>query len=264
MRINNRIRDGTATLMDGHEFAKLTGENLSGALRSVIRPDALPDGMFYYNIADRTVRPALQTSHGLVNSNAVNIQQIVDERDGIGIGGVEAEFPEGRVGGLVQKIADAETVDAALAWLAEPIINNVEAFFDDYVRANAETRTELGLKAIITRSASARCCDWCADLEGVYDYRDAPEDIYRRHEFCRCSVTYQTERTTQNVWTKQSWQSSPEEIRRREEFGDDMRTGMTAQEREQVLATIERDRRVIDMQRELGYSRRSAQYIARR
>jgi hypothetical protein len=56
-------------------------------------------------------------------------------------------------------------------------------------------------------------------LAGVYDYSKRPENIFRRHEFCRCTVTYQSEKKSQNVWSKREWKSSPEELERREKVG---------------------------------------------
>ena len=36
-------------------------------------------------------------------------------------------------------------------------------------------------------------CEWCRDLEGTYDYEDVKasgSDVYKRHEGCRCTVSY--------------------------------------------------------------------------
>ena len=34
------------------------------------------------------------------------------------------------------------------------------------------------------------CCDWCRKVAGVYHSTDIPDDVYRRHRFCRCTVEY--------------------------------------------------------------------------
>ncbi len=52
----------------------------------------------------------------------------------------------------------------------------------------------------------------CSKLAGTYDYRndDLPDDIYRRHENCRCTVELDEGGVRrQNVWTKQ-WTSAEE------------------------------------------------------
>lgn len=259
-RVAARIRDGTATQVDGHTYAEHLGRNASKALQEVITPDRLPDGKLYYNIATRTVVPTLQNNQQLVNEAATSIQSAIDAKTGIGLKSVSPEFPIERVNGLIDKMtADNIVVEEALKWLGEPIINNTEAFMDDFVRENARFRSDAGLKTTITRIAEAKCCEWCGNLEGTYEYGDAPDDIYRRHEFCRCAVTVQYKKTSENVWTKRSWESTPEEIARREGTKP---TEMTQAERNEVLSRLEKDKLVKQIMDATGYSRETANEIA--
>ena len=219
-QISQRIRDGTATFVDGHDYAERLGENLSKALVTNLTADTLPDGKLYYNIAKRTVTPALEENYNLTNEIAAEIQKLLDESAGIGLNAVRADFPAERIQGLIDKMtADGITLERALVWLTEPIINNSEAFFDDFIDSNARFREDVGLKATITRSVAPGCCEWCDKMAGTFDYRDKPDDIFRRHEFCRCTVTYQSNKTSQNVWSKRTWKSSSEEIARRQQIG---------------------------------------------
>ena len=256
--ITKRIRDGTATLEDAHDYSWRLGENLSKALKENLTEQTLPDGRLYYNIAKRTVTPALEENYELVNEIAADVQKIVDAQAQIGLGSVSADFPKDRIQGLIDKMtADGITLEQALIWLGEPIINNSEAFFDDFVDSNAKFRQSVGLKATLTRTAEAGCCDWCAALVGTYEYGKAPDDIYRRHEFCRCSVTYQCEKTSQNVWSKRTWESSSEEIARRKAVGTDKAT-KTAMERVEAAAQLERDNIIKNFMDETGYDRKTA------
>jgi ribosomal protein L9 len=262
-QISKRIRDGTATLHDGHDYAERLGENLSKALSTNLTAATLPDGKLYYNIANRTITPALEENYNLTNEVAENIQKIVDAKQKIGLGTVKADFPKGRIQGLIDKMtADDITLEDALKWIKEPIINNSEAFFDDYVDANAKFREDVGLKATLTRTAEPGCCKWCDALAGTYDYGSAPDDIYRRHEFCRCTVTYQVERRSQNVWSKRSWESSTDEIDRRKAVGTESRE-QTAMERIEAAAQIERDKTIKNFIQETGYDRTTATRITR-
>ena len=113
---------------------------------------------------------------------------------------------------------DDITLEDALAWLDEPIVNNSEAFFDDYVKANADFRQSVGMKTTIRRITASGCCDWCGDMSGTYDYKNAPPDIYRRHEHCRCDVIYESEKKLQNVWSKKTF-SSEQELHERRNAG---------------------------------------------
>lgn len=234
-QISKRIRDGTATMTDGHDYAERLGENLSRALTSNLTAETLPDGKLYYNIAKRTVTPALERNYELTNEAAADIQKIADKDVGIGLGAVKADFPEERIQGLIDMMTrEGISLEDALAWLDEPIINNSEAFFDDYVKENAKVRNDVGLKATITREVANNCCDWCAELAGTYDYDKAPPDIYKRHKYCRCIVTYKCGRKSQNVWTKRQWESSPELIEERKKAGEPSRVISSAERAEQA------------------------------
>ena len=105
------------------------------------------------------------------------------------------------------------------------------------------------------RRADPNCCKWCADLEGEYDYDLAPDDIYRRHEFCRCTVTYISEKKSQNVWSKRTWQTAPQDLEQRKEVGQ---TKMSAKERISQVESAERDKVIRNYMKETGYSRATA------
>lgn len=256
-QISARIRDGTANQIDAHDYAEHLGENLSRALVNNLTPDNLPNGTLYYNIAQRTVIPGLEENYNIINDIASDIQAIEDAKAQIGLSAAKADFPTSRINGLIDKMtADDIVFDQVVRWLGEPIINNSEAFFDDFVKANAEFRANVGLKATITRTVVSGCCEWCEAMAGTYDYGSEPPDIYKRHEFCRCTVTYQSKKTSQNVWSKRTWKSSPEELERRENIGKVSQ--MSAQERLSQIEQIERDRVIADYVSRTGYSRRTA------
>lgn len=234
-RVAERIQNGTAVLADGHEYAQTLGECLSNALQTTLTEENLPDGTMYYNIANRTVKPALMVNYDLVNENAAEIQKIVD--NGIGLNAVKAAFPEERINNLMDKI-----VDVGLVYITEPIVNNTEAFFDDFIMENAKVRSEAGLTERIVRKALNGCCEWCDKLVGVYPYSTDLQyttDVFRRHEYCRCVVTYENDKKRQNVWTKKTWQASALELANRKDIRG--RPVMTKQERQEVIANAEKD-----------------------
>lgn len=255
-QVSRKIRDGTATFVDAHTYAERLGENLSKALITNLNADTLPDGRLYYNIAKRTVTPALEENYNLTNEIAAEIQKIIDAQNKIGLNSVKADFPIERIQGLIDKMtAEDITLDQALVWLGEPIINNSEAFFDDYVDSNARFREKAGLKATVTRVAEPKACKWCQDLAGTYDvssdlFDSVADDIYRRHEFCRCTVTYQSEKTSQNVWSKRIWKTSPEELQRREQIGK--QSQMTPKEKIEQANQLYKDKVISGLNAEYG------------
>lgn len=259
-RVTKRIRDGTATQEDGHIYAIRIGKDSSRALRDVLTEENLPDGKLYYNIATRTVIPTLENNQELVNDAASQIQKRQDARKKLSLNPVRPSFPQERIDGLIEKMtADDIELKQALVWIEEPIVNNTEAFFDDFIRENAEFRSGAGLKTKITRIAESNCCPWCAGLEGSWNYGSQPEEIFARHEFCRCTVTYESERTSQNVWSKRSWESTPEELARREDTAPRIKTKY---ERAQTLERLEKDKLIKQIIDATGYSRETAREIA--
>lgn len=223
--IAERIAKGTAVLADGHELAVARGELLSETLQSIITPSILPDGRFYFNIANRTVRPMLEDNYTAVNDAAALIQETLDKQDGIGLRPVRATFAEGRVAGLIDKLSDEETlITNALAFLGEPVVNCTESFFDDYIMANASARSRAGMTVRLERrlgSSEMRSyragrrtrsyrvpCSYCQGLAGTYEFSTMSEASYlfARHENCRCVITYTNAKNPSASITRQLWQ----------------------------------------------------------
>ena len=95
-----------------------------------------------------------------------------------------------------------------------PVANVNMSFHDDYMKENAKIRAKLGFKCYLNRVAAAGCCKWCTDIAGRYVYGDQPEDVFRRHDNCGCTVTFENGRERQDVWSNRTWQASPLEVMR--------------------------------------------------
>ena len=94
--------------------------------------------------------------------------------------------------------------DSELSTILDRALSNAaQSLYDDYVKTNASFRSNAGLKAKIVRTMHGKGCKWCRNLAGTYSYPDVPRDVYRRHDNCSCTVTYVTEKGTQDVWNKQ-------------------------------------------------------------
>ena len=94
--------------------------------------------------------------------------------------------------------------------LGEPTSNLCHAFYDQYVEANVRIRSKLGMKELIIRRQLGKCCKWCADLAGIYSPENAPADIYRRHDNCKCMVTYKDENGYTDAWSKKEFSNQKE------------------------------------------------------
>lgn len=112
----------------------------------------------------------------------------------------------------------AKRLDETADWstisrrLDSPVRNVTESFYNDYVEANAEFRSNAGLKSHIIRETDGNCCAWCSSLAGQYEYpNDVPPDVYARHDNCTCTVTYVTDKYRQDVWSKKRYALSADE-----------------------------------------------------
>ena len=82
-----------------------------------------------------------------------------------------------------------------------------KAIHDDRMKSEAKFRHKAGLDCRITRVAVNGCCPWCSDVAGRYRYGEEPDDIYRRHDNCDCTVTFENGRKRQDVWSKREWEA---------------------------------------------------------
>ncbi len=87
-----------------------------------------------------------------------------------------------------------------------PVANVAKSFHDDYIKENAKFRAEAGLKCWIVRTTDGKCCKWCTQVAGRYEYGTEPGDVYRRHDHCGCTTIYENGRQRQDVWSKKKWE----------------------------------------------------------
>lgn len=260
-RIAERIKAGTATQYDAHTYSKSVGLCLAETLTDVLTPESLPEGKLFYNIADRTVYPMIKNNHALSQSVALDIQRQIDRGDGIGLQAVAAMFPEDRVRDLIDKMVEASDrngMAGAEKWIQEPVVNVSTSFFDDFVRENAKIRSAAGLESEIIRIADAGCCPWCSALAGRYDYTQTKgSNVYRRHEYCRCMVTFSSGKKRQNVWSKRIWADDQAVLNERAtRDAEVMRlTPEQIREREEIIS---RDAEIAILMRTRGMSRAKA------
>lgn len=202
-RLKQLIDTGKATYIEANDFSIEVGSILSKALRNNISGAALPDGRLYFNIADRILKTTLGTNHELISEVASKVQTDLNKEAGIGVQALKAPLNQSRVDGLISRVSSELEFDKVSWILDEPIVNFSQSIIDDTIKTNAEFHNRLGLKPKIYRRVSPGCCEWCEAVAGTYNYPDVPQDIYRRHERCRCTVEYTPgDGKFQNVHTK--------------------------------------------------------------
>lgn len=213
------IRRGSADYEGANAYAVRLGENLAAAFRRVFDAAELPDGQLYYNIAASTIAPVLSDVQGMIADVTEIAQEKLNQSAGIGMKPIRPALNEDRVSGFIDGVTSAPY--ERVAWkLKEPVVTFSQLVVCDAIKENAGFQARSGLSPKIRRTVVNNCCDWCRSVAGTYDYDEAPEGIYRRHNRCRCTVTYEPgDGRRQNAHTKRWEDSSAEQIEARKSIG---------------------------------------------
>ena len=188
---NKRIQDlaeklanGTATYKDAWEYANKVGRAGSKAL--IEQADQL--------IAEEidgyeTIMDALYDCYDQSATYAATVQTLENQKGGLGIKGAQANFDRSRASGIAHLGSNAEDAESASRVLGTPVEHFTENVVGDTIKANEEFQYRSGLNPKIKRTSSGKCCQWCDEIAGIYDY-PAPDEVYRRHQNCNCIVEY--------------------------------------------------------------------------
>lgn len=208
-KLTKKIANNSQNYEDANEYAIRVGELASKALTNHVNSNDL--NYISRELAEDVLKPTLTTDYELI-SNAIRvIQGNMNNASNISLQPQIADLDTNRIDGLINKIASYETLDQGEYLLKEPVVNYSQAVVDDSIRKNAKVQAKAGLTPKIRRVAESGACRWCRALEGVYEPQNAPDNIYRRHEFCRCQVTYENGKSRQDVWSKTKWEVEEEQ-----------------------------------------------------
>ena len=200
--IRRKIAAGKATFKDtaaySERISNLLGETLSGHIEQIPASERA-----------KVCEWLLRNQYADTNETLAAVQRVLDEADGIRLAPQKPPFPAERV----SKVSGAlEDVTAAMDVIRRrangPVANVSKSFHDDYIKRNAEFRSKAGLPCYIVREAASGCCKWCTEIAGRYECNgDLPEDVYRRHDNCSCTTTYENGKMRQDVWSKRQWEA---------------------------------------------------------
>ena len=220
-RVENRIRDGTATQKDVLLYSQRLGKHASDACKTVLVPENLPDGILYYNIGERTVKRLIQENEADILTKASKQNAAMNKAEGVGL---KAKKPkrdraESLVSAMCNDEADAETVARLLG---EPLITVHATVVDDFLQTNAEIAYQAGLEPVIIREYDGvglhdgkDACQWCLSRAGRWSYGEAYDrGVFERHSGCGCTTTYVYGNFSQDVWSKASWETDNKEARK--------------------------------------------------
>lgn len=198
-----------------NEYAVRVGELASESLKENTETLAYMSE----EVAQEVLNPLLTAEHGIVTEVTKVVQTNINQANDIGIGALVPELDTNRIDGLASKIASYSNFDEARWLIGEPIVNYTQAIVDQSIHKNAKSNSKMGLKATIIRKVESSGirhvkkgkrtyaykvpCNWCIGLAGTYNYEDvkgAGNDVYRRHENCRCILIYKQGDKEKIVW----------------------------------------------------------------
>lgn len=198
-KLIGKINSGTATLSDTELYAHWAAVQLGVALS---------DAVCQIDLSDRAAvcKALMLDQYEDINGFVDQVQRELDDRFGIRIAPQRAPFPEERVDQIAHSLQDASKPDDVIRRRARSTATVTRSFHDDRMRSEARFRSEAGIKCYIVREGTG-CCPWCSEMVGRYEYGDEPDDVFRRHDNCTCSVTYECGRQRQDVWSKREWEA---------------------------------------------------------
>ena len=199
--VQKKIDEGKADFADTARYTDRAAELLGMVLADYV-PDMPPDER------ETLCKALLRQRYLDTNAMLDAVQRTLDDAQGLHLAPQIADYPEERVNQAAHSLADETVPMETIQRRAKSAPATIaRSFHDDYIEKNAAFRSSAGLKCYITRNAAAKCCEWCTKMAGRYRYGEEPEDVYRRHDNCSCTVTYENGRKRQDVWSKRKWEA---------------------------------------------------------
>lgn len=214
--IASKIRKGKGTQADLDAITKGLGRHLSDSMREVLVIENLPDGKMYWNIAEKTIKPALENIYYQVNRYASMEQRMADVEHGVNLAVQAGQDPSYHIRKVMQYATNSVNEGELDNALNDPVKTAANKFLDDFKHRNAEIREKAGVPQIVVREYDgvglhSGACDWCLERAGVWSYEEAKDNgVFERHDGCGCTIDigygdgYVEEQTDwhHNEWSK--------------------------------------------------------------
>ncbi len=128
--------------------------------------------------------------YGDVNSIYAQTQTLLDEQAGIHIRPQQPDFPAERVDQFTHSLIDPTVAESVIKRRARTGCETItKSYHDECIKKNTQFRHDAGLKCYIVRIGT-KCCEWCSDVAGKYEFGEQPDGIFRRHDNCDCTIIY--------------------------------------------------------------------------
>ena len=183
-KIAEKVANKTADFNDTAKYSEIASNHLANVLQENIGEINSPLAKEY------VCKELLKDQHSAINELFGSVQVSIDEQNGIHIKTQKPAFPQERVDKVAHALEDPTVSPKTTKRRAgAPVANVSKSFHDDCVKKNATFRNDAGLTCYIIREGS-NCCEWCSSVAGKYKFGTQPDDIFRRHDNCDCTIIY--------------------------------------------------------------------------
>ena len=186
------IQNKTGTYNTASEYAIRVGECLAKTLRQ----NAPFESIAEWDL-ENLIPQALGLDHGHVVQACEQVQLTLNADAGLGINYVPPMFDGNRAYGLVAELRDNPEFVNIERTFYDQLVNFSQNVVDESIRTNATVLSNAGVQSKIVRHPEVGACAWCRAVAGTYEYADVRRtrsDVWRRHENCRCTIDFITER----------------------------------------------------------------------
>lgn len=214
-KLVNKIGKGKGTQKDMAMLADRFGIQASKAMKRNLILDELPNSTMYWNIAEKTIKPMLESAYKSINRYAGLQAQFADKKARINIKILQGGDPSDRIRAVMEMACNCVTQPELDNALTDPVIAAHRKFYDDFQKENAALRSAMGFREVVIREYDGvglhdgkSQCEWCIERSGTWDYDEARDNgVFERHPGCGCMITHHTERgvNVQTDWTQNQW-----------------------------------------------------------
>ncbi len=186
------IQAKTGTYNTASEYAIRIGE----CLARILRQNAPFESIAEWDL-ENLIPQALGLDHEYVVQACEQAQLALNADAGLGINYVPPIFDGNRAYGLVAELRNHPEFVNIERTFYDQIVNFSQNVVDESIRSNATVLSNAGVQSKIVRRPEVGACAWCRAVAGTYDYADVRRtrsDVWRRHENCRCTIDFVTER----------------------------------------------------------------------
>lgn len=203
--LEKKLADGTLTMKEGAELTDLRAQAFGTAFSDKVLDIAQDE-------RESACTELLRKRCDDTDEVAKAAQRGALSRQGLNLTPPTAPFEEDRARKIGHSLEDDTVPDETIQRRAKSATETmIRSQYDRNMKQGAKTCAEAGLKTYIIRDSASGCCKWCDEVAGKFAYGSEPKDVYRRHDNCSCTVTYESGRGRQNVWSKQYWSAEQEQ-----------------------------------------------------